>query len=1497
MAASNGSAQAEVNDMVEKDAEKGRVAVHSFDPEAPPEEKAAAAGKARDQLKSVSQKDTGAGGRELAIDTGASNVVPTITIEDADTEVPDEDQNQPQPELPGALPDGVAPAIPDWYKVGWRAVGGIDEPELTEGEEKDKNVLELFISEQFYGDWYHNAAIIIFAVFMSHFLTRFNFGWGWLLIVLACCSTYYSTSIRRVRRRARDDIQRELVKTRLASEHETADWINNFLDRFWLIYEPVLSATIISSVDQILSVNTPAFLDSLRLTTFTLGTKAPRIDKVRTFPKTADDIVMMDWGISFTPNETSDLTERQKKLKVNPKIVLSIRVGKGIAAVTMPVLLEDITFTGLMRIKLKLMTNFPHVQTVDISFLEKPVIEYALKPIGGQHGFDINDIPGLSAFIRDMVHGTLGPMMYDPNVFTLNLEQLLSGAPLDAAIGVVQVTIHSGRSLKGSKIGGGTPDPYVSLSISNRGELARTKYKHSTYNPSWNETKFLLVNSLTDTLVLSVFDYNEHRKNTELGAASFDLSKLQEDATLENLEVEVLKDGKERGMLRFDLSFYPVLKPEVVDGKEELPETTVGIVRLTLHQAKDLDPSKSMTGDLNPFARVYLGDNPAPIHSTTKFRHTLSPVWESATEFLCSDKQTSVVTVKVIDDRDFMKDPVVGYLRVRLADLLAAKKEVGKDWWALAGCTSGRLRMSAEWKPLDMAGSLHGADQYKPPIGVVRLWLDRATDVKNVEAALGGKSDPYVRVQINNITQGRTEVVNNNLNPVWDQIIYIPVHSLRETMLLECMDYQHLTKDRSLGSVELRVSDLAQESEDPEYPYASTGKKEVQDPIKLDRGNSYKGRLHYTAEFIPALALKWRGFSTGGNELQQAARTGGGDEDGGIVLDDDSSSMSSSDIERQAVPLEITATSPVGSTFSKGHAKGAKSTDTARTAVSTGTTGSNGSAAPYDVGDAATSSPNGNGQAANRDRKPQQEEKGIDMSKEDLLRQQSGVVIMNVLNGQLSKKARLEVLLDDGYWPAFSTIKARSTHAKWEHVGEGFIKELDFGRVWLRLNEADEGDKDDVIAEWKTDAKPFLEQALNGPTKFTLYDDDGKATSVVELEARYIPVPVKLEPRESINNQGVLQVTLIDGKDIHGVDRGGKSDPFAVFTLNGQRVFKSQTKKKTLTPEWNESFTVSVPSRVGADFEVEIFDWNQIEQAKKLGSGKIELADIEPFEAIEKNIPLSSQKHGDKGQVRVRLIFQPEIIAKTRKATSTFSTAGRAMTQIGHMPVGAGKGVIHGVGSVFRSKDHAKQNDGLEGIDMPNEPAPGQASKPVGADPSAEMSGAAFPSSASVNSLDANGGVGTLRVTVMDAKDLALPGDTPKPYVVVRVGDKEYKTKHAGKTLTPEWNETLTFSAGPMTNKLYAWIHDHKTLGKDKLLGSGEIDIWRHIQPTGVTSAEVLSDLREGQGLLRLRLEFDADATPSVGRRSSMSSMNQRTTSFSSPSRFSISRKRHPSDD
>lgn len=59
--ATNG--QAQVSDLLKLDADKGRVAVHSFDSAASPAEKGAIAGQARDQLKSLTDNSPQVAGR------------------------------------------------------------------------------------------------------------------------------------------------------------------------------------------------------------------------------------------------------------------------------------------------------------------------------------------------------------------------------------------------------------------------------------------------------------------------------------------------------------------------------------------------------------------------------------------------------------------------------------------------------------------------------------------------------------------------------------------------------------------------------------------------------------------------------------------------------------------------------------------------------------------------------------------------------------------------------------------------------------------------------------------------------------------------------------------------------------------------------------------------------------------------------------------------------------------------------------------------------------------------------------------------------------------------------------------------------------------------------------------------------------------------------------------------------------------------------------------
>ena len=188
------------------------------------------------------------------------------------------------------------------------------------------------LQDKFFGDWYHNTGVIIFACICSWMVAVLGGGLGWVFLIMATCGTYYRTSLRRVRRNFRDDIHRELAKTRLETDTESLEWINSFLVKFWPIYAPVLCKTIIMTVDQVLSVATPPMVESLKMKVFTLGTKPPRLEHVKTYPKSDDDIVLMDWKFSFTPNDTADMTARQVKVKQNPKVVLEVRIGKGIVS-------------------------------------------------------------------------------------------------------------------------------------------------------------------------------------------------------------------------------------------------------------------------------------------------------------------------------------------------------------------------------------------------------------------------------------------------------------------------------------------------------------------------------------------------------------------------------------------------------------------------------------------------------------------------------------------------------------------------------------------------------------------------------------------------------------------------------------------------------------------------------------------------------------------------------------------------------------------------------------------------------------------------------------------------------------------------------------------------------------------------------------------------------------------------------------------------------------
>ncbi|KAH7364213.1 C2 domain-containing protein [Rhexocercosporidium sp. MPI-PUGE-AT-0058] len=1257
------------------ESKKAGVAAFSFDPDATPEQKAA---QARARVPEGFHHEHKSKGVAIPTDIddgkpGAYDLPPPSTAGALAPTAPAKDKSGKP------ITNGVSGQFIDddendrWVeRTGWapRFGNGVSGTSIEEESLADHQTwVEGKLDDKFFGDWYHNTGVIIFACLSSWFVAVLGGGLAWVFLIMAICGTYYRTSLRRVRRNFRDDVHRELAKNRLETDTESLEWINSFLVKFWPIFQPVLAETIINSVDQVLSTSTPAFLDSLRMKTFTLGNKPPRMEHVKTYPKAEDDVVLMDWKFSFTPNDHADMTSRQIKNKVNPKIVLEIRIGKAMISKGLDVIVEDMSFSGLMRVKIKLQIPFPHVEKIEISFLEKPTIDYVCKPLGGEMlGFDINFIPGLETFILDQIHANIGPIMYAPNVFPIEVAKMLSGSAVDQAIGVMAITLHGAQGLKNPDKFAGTPDPYTVLSFNNGAALAQTKIIKENANPKWNETKYVIVTSFNDSLTLQIFDYNEYRKDKELGIATFPLERIQEVTEYENEQLEIMANGKARGILSADVRFFPVLEGrDLPDGKKEPPpESNTGIAKITIEQAKDLDGTKSLLGALNPYGVLLL--NNKEIHITRKLKRTNNPIWDNGSkEVLITDRKTAKLGLVIKDDRDLSADPILGTYQIKLNDMLTLM-EKGQEWYNLAGAKSGRVKFTLQWKPVALSGVGAGTGGYVTPIGVMRFHFKNARDLRNLETL--GKSDPYVRVLLSGIEKGRTVTFQNNLNPDFDEVIYVPVHSTREKLTLEVMDQETINSDRSLGSVEVIASDYISQADNGEY-LVNDAKKSQAGPLRIHGKGSPRGTLNYTVSFYPCLNV-----ADPEDEEELAARKKSAEEARGRTSIESSRS---------------------------GDTKGGDAVATANRSLENG---------KIDTSLAHTLA---EGEKEQTEIEEEKKLPKIHLTPEELLKHESGLIIFKLMDVDLThSNTHVDVLIDDMAFPSYSSSKIKSRKTTIDEIGDCFVRELDFSKITLRIREKGElrgdskKDREDIIAKLTGNTLDTLKQCLNNPTILKLKDEQGQACSI-KVSLKYIPVKMQLDPSESMNNMGKLRVDVLDATDLPSADRNGYSDPYCVFDLNGKEVFKTKVQKKTLHPAWNEYFEVDVASRTAAKFTCKVFDWDFADKADSLGNADINLDLLDPFKAQEYNLTLD----GKSGNVRLRLLFRPDYVTRSRQGSSTFSgtfaTPGKIVTGVAGAPIKGVGFAAHGVGKGasfirhgFKSK---KKDDDTSGAEMEAEDA------------------------------------------------------------------------------------------------------------------------------------------------------------------------------------------------
>ncbi|KAI9843664.1 MAG: hypothetical protein M1838_002503, partial [Thelocarpon superellum] len=972
-------------------------------------------------------------------------------------------------------------------------------------------------------------------------------------------------------------------------------------------------------------------------------------------------------------------------------------------------------------------------------------------------------------------------------------------------------------------------------------------------NPKWNETKYIILTSFKDSLTLQVFDFNEYRRDKELGTATFSLEHLEEEAEHENQRLEIMGNGKARGQIQSDIRFFPVLEGRKLgDGHmEPPPESKTGIARFTVEQAKDLDGTKSLVGQLNPYAVLLL--NGKEVHTTHKIKRSNNPIWDNgAKDILITDRSSARLGLVIKDERELGADVIVGTMQTKLDDMMTSM-EKGQEWYNLAGAKTGRTKLTLQWKPVALPGSFGGTGGYVTPIGVMRFHFQNARNVRNVETV--GKSDPYVRILLSGIEKGRTVTFQANLNPDWDEILYVPMHSTRERLTLEVMDEENLGKDRSLGLVEVAAADYIKQAENGEY--LASGEPQLHsDPLRMFGKGTPKGTLTYTAAFYPCMDVV-----DPEEEAKEAEEAQAREE-----AEKQQKEVTESEGKPDAVMAQNVEKAEAGKVDEQlGKALAENETEQAPSAgpekspkLRIGTE----DLARYGI--AAHLPPN----AARGD-----DDANVTDDAE------SGLIVFKLIEADLAQaNCHLEVLIDDMRFPSYISSKAKSRKATFDETGDTFVREMDVSQITLQLRDTVDrkGDEKQVrtLARLSGDTLGTLKQCLDKPTVLTLHDSEG-GTSTIKVSLRYIPVKMQLDPRESINNSGEVRVDVLDATDLPSADRNGYSDPYCRFLLNEKEVFKTKVQKKTLSPVWGEFFVVPVPSRIAANFKVIVMDWDLANEDDLLGASEINLDLLEPLVAQEYKLKLD----GTSGTIRLRLHFKPNYVKRSHQGSSTFSgtfaTPGRIVTGVAGAPIKGvgfvGGGMVKGASFIKHGFRGKKRGEGSvssfdteaangEAADAGTEPAltvngesPPPPSTPQGTPPQARSRSFGTRSIAGVSLGKGSGPeAGTASITIVSAS--GFPAGANVRVQVKQLAGKGGKEVHKSKALkapagSAQWEgETFKVSCAADT-QFQLQVKDHSTFGSDDDLGEGLFVI-------DDSSAGSEKTAKVGQGSVVLRSSF-----------------------------------------
>ncbi|KAG2254998.1 hypothetical protein Bca52824_074292 [Brassica carinata] len=322
---------------------------------------------------------------------------------------------------------------------------------------------------------------------------------------------------------------------------------------------------------------------------------------------------------------------------------------------------------------------------------------------------------------------------------------------------------------------------------------------------------------------------------------------------------ETIRDAVE------DSITWPVRKviPILPGDYSDLELKPVGMLEVKLVQAKNLT-NKDLVGKSDPFAKMFIRPLREKTQRSKTINNDLNPIWNEHFEFVVEDASTQHLVVRIYDDEGVQASELIGCAQIRLCELEPGKV---KDVWLKLvkdleiqrdNKNRGEVHLELLYVPFG-AGSNGIVNPFASSsmTSLERVLKNDTTDEENATSRkrkdvivrgvlsvtvisaeeipiqdMMGKADPYVVLSMKKSgAKSKTRVVNDSLNPVWNQTFdFVVEDGLHDMLVLEVWDHDTFGKDY-IGRCILTLTRVIME-------------EEYKDWFPLDESKAGKIQLH-----------------------------------------------------------------------------------------------------------------------------------------------------------------------------------------------------------------------------------------------------------------------------------------------------------------------------------------------------------------------------------------------------------------------------------------------------------------------------------------------------------------------------------------------------------------------------------------------------------------------------------------------------------------------------